>query len=158
MRRGLETHWSCVGFSEKHPCYPFSMWLCDHVNGGLVESRLKPVYRRWRSSSHSKHETVTKCWVHVDLASTPTTFWCSSKHISHEKYHGYISVETAEKVFFVIIYPPSCIGILFLLHISTNYFFLNNWTTNVLWRKQLSRSPRYQMLPQQTWDADRMSV
>ena len=25
---------------------PFSMWLGDHVSGGLVELRLKPVYRR----------------------------------------------------------------------------------------------------------------
>ena len=25
---------------------PFSTWLGDHVNGGLVKLRLKPVYRR----------------------------------------------------------------------------------------------------------------
>ena len=37
---------TCVGFSEKCPCFPYSIWLDDHVNGGLVESGLKPVYRR----------------------------------------------------------------------------------------------------------------
>ena len=47
MRPGFKLHWYCAGFSKKYPCFPLSIWLGDHVNGGLVELRLKPVYRRF---------------------------------------------------------------------------------------------------------------
>ena len=34
------------GFLRSSIVSPFSMWLGDHVNGGLVELRLTPLYRR----------------------------------------------------------------------------------------------------------------
>ena len=42
MRFGFESHWPCLGLSEKNS---LSLLIGDHVNGGLVEIRLKPVYR-----------------------------------------------------------------------------------------------------------------
>ena len=42
-RPGFETRWSCLGFCREISFFTFSVWLGDHVNGGLVELRLKPV-------------------------------------------------------------------------------------------------------------------
>ena len=34
------------GLQRNNIAYPFSMWLGDHVDGDLVELKLRPVYRR----------------------------------------------------------------------------------------------------------------
>ena len=64
-RPGFEPRWSCLGFCREISFFPFSVWLGDHVNGGLVELRLKPVsvstwciLSSWRSLLYCRRITL----------------------------------------------------------------------------------------------------
>ena len=48
----VRTHLNLWGFQRKILVSPFSMWLGDHVNGGLFELSLRPVYRRIFRTCH----------------------------------------------------------------------------------------------------------
>ena len=63
------------GFQRNILISPFSMWLSDHVNGGLVELRLRPVHRRQFAQGqvlHAPHTNnqpniVSTSGLHIDM-------------------------------------------------------------------------------------------
>ena len=59
---GLNTADHEWGFQRNILVSPFSMWLEDHVSGGLVKIRLRPVYRQLIKKKDYTCECLKKNW------------------------------------------------------------------------------------------------
>ena len=60
-------------FGKNSIVSPLSMWLGDHVNGGLVALRLKPVYQRYFAQGQAPNSPPLAVLVSPTLQNKVTT-------------------------------------------------------------------------------------